>query len=76
MVKLRDDPIFSQWSVATDGCDAALSPISQEQFARRRGISLSRPVLPTPQRYGTVTVGDRGGIIVRDTRLHAPLEAV
>jgi hypothetical protein len=27
------------------------------------------------QRYGTVTVGDRGGIIVRGTRLHAPLEA-
>ena len=28
------------------------------------------------QRYGTVTIGDRGGIIVRGTRLHAPLEAV
>jgi hypothetical protein len=28
------------------------------------------------QRYGTVTVGDRGGIIVRGTRLHAPLAAV
>jgi hypothetical protein len=28
------------------------------------------------QRYGTVTVGDRGGIIVRGTRLNAPLEAV
>jgi hypothetical protein len=28
------------------------------------------------QRYGTVTVGDRGGIIVRGTKLHAPLEAV
>jgi len=28
------------------------------------------------QRYGSVTVGDRGGIIVRGTRLHAPLEAV
>jgi hypothetical protein len=27
------------------------------------------------QRYGSVTVGDRGGIIVRGTRLHAPLEA-
>ncbi len=27
-------------------------------------------------RYGTVTVGDRGGIIVRGTKLHAPLEAV
>jgi hypothetical protein len=27
------------------------------------------------QRYGTVTVGDRGGIIVRGTRLHAPLDA-
>jgi hypothetical protein len=28
------------------------------------------------QRYGTVTVGDRGGIIVRGTSLHAPLDAV
>jgi hypothetical protein len=28
------------------------------------------------QRYGSVTIGDRGGIILRDTRLHAPLEAV
>jgi hypothetical protein len=27
------------------------------------------------QRYGTVTVGDRGGIIVHGTRLHAPLHA-
>lgn len=27
------------------------------------------------QRYGTVTVGDRGGIIVGGTRLQAPLEA-
>jgi hypothetical protein len=27
------------------------------------------------QRYGTVTVGDRGGILVRGARLHAPLEA-
>jgi hypothetical protein len=28
------------------------------------------------QRYGSVTIGDRGGIIVRGTRLQAPLEAV
>jgi len=28
------------------------------------------------QRYGSLTVGDRGGIIVRGTRLHAPLDAV
>lgn len=28
------------------------------------------------QRYGSVTVGDRGGIIVHGTRLHAPLSAV
>ena len=28
------------------------------------------------QRYGTVTIGDRGGIIVRGTQRHAPLEAV
>lgn len=27
------------------------------------------------QRYGAVTVGDRGGIIVRGTKLHAPLSA-
>ena len=28
------------------------------------------------QRYGTVTIGDRGGIVIRGTKLHAPLEAV
>ncbi len=28
------------------------------------------------QRYGSVSVGDRGGIIVRGTKLHAPLESV
>jgi hypothetical protein len=28
------------------------------------------------QRYGSVTVGDRGGIVLRSTRQHAPLEAV
>jgi hypothetical protein len=28
------------------------------------------------QRYGSVTVGDRGGIVVRGTKLQAPLEAV
>jgi hypothetical protein len=28
------------------------------------------------QRYGSVTIGDRGGIIVRGTRLQAPLQAV
>jgi hypothetical protein len=27
------------------------------------------------QRYGSVTVGNRGGVIVHDTRLHAPLRA-
>ena len=27
------------------------------------------------QRYGSVTIGDRGGVIVRGTRLHAPLQA-
>lgn len=27
------------------------------------------------QRYGSVTIGDRGGIIVRGTKLHAPLQA-
>jgi hypothetical protein len=37
----------------------------------------ARPLPATfAQRYGSVTVGDRGGIIVRRTRLHAPLEAV
>lgn len=36
----------------------------------------ARP-LPTvfAQRYGSVTVGERGGIVVRGTRLHAPLDA-
>jgi hypothetical protein len=28
------------------------------------------------QRYGSVTVGDRGGVITRSTRLQAPLQAV
>ena len=28
------------------------------------------------QRYGSVAIGDRGGIIVRGTQLNAPLEAV
>jgi len=28
------------------------------------------------ERYGSVTVGDRGGIICPDTSLHAPLEPV
>src|SRR5262245_3274366 len=37
----------------------------------------ARPLPATfAQRYGSVTVGDRGGIIVRGTRLHAPLEPV
>jgi hypothetical protein len=27
------------------------------------------------QRYGSVTIGDRGGVIVAGTRLHAPLQA-
>ena len=37
----------------------------------------ARPLPPVfAQRYGSVTVGDRGGIIVKGTRLHAPLEAV
>ena len=37
----------------------------------------ARPLPETfAQRYGTVTVGDRGGIIVQGTRLHAPLQAV
>jgi hypothetical protein len=37
----------------------------------------ARPLPPVfAQRYGSVEIGDRGGIIVRGTRLHAPLEAV
>ncbi|NDH61431.1 MAG: TauD/TfdA family dioxygenase [Alphaproteobacteria bacterium] len=37
----------------------------------------ARPLPETfAQRYGTVTIGDRGGIIVRGTKLHAPLQAV
>jgi len=37
----------------------------------------ARPLPPVfAQRYGSVTVGDRGGIIVRGTKLHAPLKAV
>jgi hypothetical protein len=37
----------------------------------------ARPLPPAyAERYGSVEVGDRGGIICKDTRLHAPLEAV
>lgn len=37
----------------------------------------ARPLPPTyAERYGSVEVGDRGGIICKGTRLHAPLEAV
>jgi hypothetical protein len=34
-----------------------------------------RPLPPAfAARYGSVTIGDRGGIVVNDTKLHAPLE--
>ncbi len=37
----------------------------------------ARPLPPVyAERYGSVTVGDRGGIICPSTRLHAPLEPV
>jgi hypothetical protein len=37
----------------------------------------ARPLPPVfAQRYGSITIGDRGGIIVRGTKLNAPLEAV
>ena len=37
----------------------------------------ARPLPATfAQRYGSVAIGDRGGIIVRGTQLNAPLEAV
>lgn len=37
----------------------------------------ARPLPPIyAQRYGSVEIGNRGGIIVRGTRLNAPLEAV
>jgi hypothetical protein len=40
----------------------------------------AREARPLPeifaQRYGTVTIGDRGGIIVRGTKLQAPLAAI
>jgi hypothetical protein len=37
----------------------------------------ARPLPPVyAERYGSLTVGDRGGIICPDTRLHAPLEPV
>lgn len=37
----------------------------------------ARPLPPAYQeRYGSVEIGNRGGIICKDTRLHAPLEAV
>jgi hypothetical protein len=35
----------------------------------------ARPLPPAyAERYGSVEIGDRGGIICKDTRLHAPLE--
>ncbi|HEX3864390.1 MAG TPA: TauD/TfdA family dioxygenase [Stellaceae bacterium] len=37
----------------------------------------ARPLPPVyAERYGSVTIGDRGGIICPNTRLHAPLEPV
>jgi len=37
----------------------------------------ARPLPPAyAERYGSVTIGDRGGIICFDTRTHAPLEPV
>jgi Taurine catabolism dioxygenase TauD, TfdA family len=37
----------------------------------------ARPLPPVfAQRYGSTTIGDRGGIICEKTRLHAPLEPV
>jgi Taurine catabolism dioxygenase TauD, TfdA family len=37
----------------------------------------ARPLPPAyAERYGSVDIGDRGGIICKGTRLHAPLEAV
>jgi hypothetical protein len=37
----------------------------------------ARPLPPAyAERYGSVEIGDRGGIICKGTRLHAPLEAV
>jgi TfdA family taurine catabolism dioxygenase TauD len=37
----------------------------------------ARPLPPAyAERYGSTTIGDRGGIVCPDTRLHAPLEPV
>ena len=37
----------------------------------------ARPLPPAyAERYGSVEIGDRGGIICRDTKLHAPLQPV
>ena len=37
----------------------------------------ARPLPPVyAERFGSVTIGDRGGIIVPGTKLNAPLEAV
>ncbi len=37
----------------------------------------ARPLPPAyAERYGSVEIGDRGGIICKDTKLHAPLEPV
>ncbi|MYG27335.1 MAG: TauD/TfdA family dioxygenase, partial [Boseongicola sp. SB0677_bin_26] len=35
-----------------------------------------RPLPPVfAQRYGSITIGDRGGIVTPETRLHAPIDA-
>jgi hypothetical protein len=37
----------------------------------------ARPLPPAyAERYGSVVIGDHGGIVCRGTQLHAPLEAV
>ena len=77
-------PATCSSSTTTRSCTTA--PRSRTGPSRRSKRHLLRLWLAAPgarplppvyaERYGSVTVGDRGGIICPGTRLHAPLEPV
>ena len=77
-------PATCSSSTTTRSCTTA--PPSRTGPSRRRSAICcgcgspppgARPLPPVyAERYGSVTVGDRGGIICPGTRLHAPLEPV
>ena len=65
---LHDRTAFEDWP----------EPEKQAPSAAAVARRPRRPPLPPvyAERYGSVTVGDRGGIICPNTKLHAPLEPV